>query len=104
MEVTRNPTSGDYVLQTWVRQCDTDGCNNILGSFFEDTRINYEPTTTALEPHLQQSFKLTGSLNSDFDRFLFGFTSAVEAGDGQEITIKNFQLSFIRANDPVIDP
>ena len=103
MEITRNPSSGDYQLRTWVRQCtsgDCNGPNNPLGTFFEDTRVTYEPL--GKDPILEQSFNLGGSLNNDFNRFLFGFTSAGTVGDDQSITIENFQLSFIRPNDPAI--
>jgi len=36
------------------------------------------------------------------DRFLFGFTGATAAGDTQSVLIKQFQLSFIRPNDPIV--
>jgi len=102
MEITRDPASGDYLLRTWVRQCTTGDCNDVLGTFFEDTRVAYDPGTNPA-PNLEQSFNLGGSLNTDFTTFLFGFTSAGTTGDDQVATIENFQLSFIRPNDPVVD-
>jgi hypothetical protein len=100
MEVIRNPGSGDYQLRSWMRQCTRGDCNDVLGTFYEDTRVTYEPA--GRRPSLEQSFNLSGSLNTAFNQFLFGFTSAGEENDDQVITIKNFQLSFIRPNDPVI--
>jgi hypothetical protein len=102
MEVARDPANGNYVLHTWVRQCagGSSDCSDVLGTFFEDTRVTYDPAGG--ESNLEQSFNLASPLNTDFNQFLFGFTSASEAGDSQVITIKNFQLSFIRSNDPLI--
>jgi hypothetical protein len=111
MEVTRDTISGDrgdYQLRTWMYQCGNGDCSDILGTFYENTRIEFDPGN--LPPLLVQSFSLpdngSGPIagtpdNRDFERFLFGFTSASETGDSQIITIRNFQLSFIRPGDPV---
>ena len=42
-----------------------------------------------------------GSDDTLFNRFLFGFTSA-SGSNTQTINISQFELSFIRLNDPVM--
>ena len=109
MEVTRSQTkvSGTYSynLRTWMRQCDgtkTD-CSEVLGTFYADTRLNYSPSSpTPHPPMMEQTINLLESDHDDFDRFLFGFTSQTATGETQAATIQNFQLSFIRSNDPTI--
>ena len=101
-DVSRNTLgdgSGDYILRAWMYQCGNNDCSDILGTFFENTRTNYDPGN--IPPQLVQTFNLDNVLNPDFDRFLFGFTSAKNTGDSQVIRINNFQLSFIRPNDAV---
>jgi outer membrane protein assembly factor BamB len=103
IEVDRLPSTGDrteYTLRTWVQQCTDNNCTNVRGTFFEDTRIKYNPA--AKPPNLVQSFELDSILNPKFNTFLFGFTSAKKENDDQLITIDNFQLSFIRPGDPEI--
>jgi outer membrane protein assembly factor BamB len=100
MEVIRsdvpNADGGyDYVLHTWVRQCNDSNCSNVLGTFFQDTRIEY----AAKSPQLEQTINLDPT---QFNRFLFGFTGAVAAGESQNAVISEFQLSFIRPADPII--
>jgi hypothetical protein len=108
MEITRDPVTlgvpGEYTLRTWIRQCDktlTATCNNIYGTFFEDTRTNYPVNTRP--PLLEQSIKLNSSEHQQFNRFIFGFTSATGASESQTATIRKFQLSFIRPNDPTAE-
>ena len=104
VEVDRIPLSGDkaqYILRSWVQQCVTgNNCQELRGTNFDNTRIQYNPTTKL--PNLVQSFELDGTLNPKFNRFLFGFTSAKKENDDQLIIIDNFQLSFIRPGDPEI--
>jgi hypothetical protein len=89
----------DYELRSWIRQCNNATlCDNVLDSFFEDTRLTY----SAKAPHIAQTIELTESQHLDFARLLFGFTGAVRAGDNQSALISNFKLSFVRFNDPMI--
>jgi outer membrane protein assembly factor BamB len=89
-----------YELRTWVRQCNEADCNDVLGSFYDDTRITYYPTLRP--PHMEQTINLSSSDQANFDRFLFGFTSQTAAGDNQTSTIRNFKLSFVRSTDATI--
>jgi outer membrane protein assembly factor BamB len=92
-----------YDLRAWVRQCSTLSCNDPLdplGSFFEDTRVQYSPATRP--PMIAQTINLTASDHAAFERFIFGFTSQTGAGESQTATIRKFQLSFIRTSDPVV--
>jgi outer membrane protein assembly factor BamB len=104
IEVDRVPLSGDradYTLRTWVQQCTDIDCTNVRGTFFEDTRIRYNPV--AKPPNIVQSFQLDSTLNLKFNSFLFGFTSAKrDNSDDQLITVDNFQLSFNRPGDPEV--
>jgi outer membrane protein assembly factor BamB len=86
----------EYTLHTWIRQCYSVTCGNILGTFYEDTRIEY-----AADPHLDQTIELTASEHTKFNRFLFGFTGSTGVGTAQRAIIAKFKLSFIRPNDPV---
>jgi outer membrane protein assembly factor BamB len=97
LEVMRShPTQYEYTLHAWIRQCDSAACGNILGTFYEDTRIEYTAT-----PHLEQTIELDSTQHTDFNRFLFGFTGATGSGTYQSAVIADFKLSFIRPNDPV---
>jgi hypothetical protein len=101
MEVLRSTTANpngkyQYTLGTW-RQCDTT-CSAILGTYFEDTRIEYNAKT----PHLAQAFELTAAEHGKFSTFLFGFTGAVASGESQTAIIDRFKLSFIGADDQII--
>ena len=86
----------EYTLHAWIRQCATDACANISGTFYEDTRIQYSAA-----PHLAQTIELPQSGHDDFDTFIFGFTGAAGQASSQNAEITNFKLSFIRSNDPI---
>ena len=94
----------DYELRLWMRQCpDTNDipCDNILGTFYQDTRIEYDYTAVEDLP-MRQSFSLSGAEQDAFESFFFGFTGAAGA-EALDVTISQFQLSFIRPGDPVVD-
>jgi hypothetical protein len=93
------PSLGTYILKTWLRQCKWADCRDVIGYFFEDTRIFYSPTTPVARP--AQLVQTIGPI-TNFDRFIFGFTSQTGAGDLQTATIRNFKLSFIHPGDPFI--
>ena len=95
----------DYNLRLWMRQCSQSDCNDILGTFFQDTRIRYDYSALVDLP-LVQDIELSQTDHDMFSRFLFGFTTATAQGDSQNTVIRHFNLSFIRPNDPVvtIDP
>jgi outer membrane protein assembly factor BamB len=88
-----------YTLKTWVRQCQDISCSDILGTFYQDTSINYNFTPVLSLP-FTQTIKLDQTQQDLFERFLFGFTSATS--DPQTINISKFQMNFIRSNDPTI--
>jgi hypothetical protein len=100
MEVTRETrvttiegtdiTEGIYVLKTWIEKCDGD-CGDFLDSLFRDTRVEYD-----VAARLNQTIVLIETDHLNFERFLFGFTTAAKNGDTQQATIQNFELSFIR--------
>jgi outer membrane protein assembly factor BamB len=107
MEVHRaaSPVGGSYpyTLKAWVRQCGLepgDCSRDVLGTFYSDTRVNYAPANRPVQ--LQQTIQLNAGDHGDFDRFLFGFTSATSSATAQSALIRKFQLSFIRPNDPTI--
>ena len=50
---------------------------------------------------MRQQFSLSGAEQDAFERFFFGFTGAAGA-EALDVTISQFQLSFIRPGDPVI--
>jgi hypothetical protein len=61
-----------YELRAWVRQCEQADCNSdVLGTFYDDTRITYSPTLRP--PHMEQTIYLSSSEQTNFERFLFGF-------------------------------
>ena len=106
LEVERSLTPNvdgnfDYNLRLWMRQCTQADCNDILGTFFQDTRIAYDYSSLPDLP-LAQEIELSPSDHAMFNRFLFGFTTATAPGDTQSALIEHFNLSFIRPNDPVI--
>ncbi len=95
----------DYQMSLWIRQCQNLDCSDISGTFFSDTRIDYENAAIATLPMIQQ-FSLSGGLNEDhdkFNRFFFGFTGSTGPGQAQNAIISEFNLSFIRPGDPVVD-
>jgi outer membrane protein assembly factor BamB len=94
----------DYELRLWMRQCPdpTDfPCDEILGTFYQDTRVAYDYTAVEDLPMVQR-FRLSGAEQDAFERFFFGFTGAAGA-EALNATISQFQLSFIRPGDPVIN-
>lgn len=99
LEVDR--IGADYSLSLWLRQCDDLDCTNILGTFFQDTRLDYEYSAVPDDLPMIQQFTLSAADNLKFERFFFGFTGA-EGVDDLDVTISQFQLSFIRPGDPVI--
>jgi outer membrane protein assembly factor BamB len=86
----------DYTLHAWIRQCASDVCENLSGTFYEDTRIQYSAT-----PHLAQTIELPQAEHENFTQFIFGFTGAVGSAASQSAVITDFKLSFIRFNDPI---
>ena len=95
----------DYQLSLWIRQCDQLDCSDINGTFFSDPRLDYENAAITTLPMIQK-FRLNGAPGEDhdkFDRFYFGFTGATGAGQTQDALISQFNLSFIREGDPVVD-
>jgi outer membrane protein assembly factor BamB len=94
----------DYDLRLWIRQCPDQNdfpCSNILGTFYEDTRFEYDYTAVEDLP-MRQQFSLSGVEQDAFERFFFGFTGAAGA-EALQATISNFQLSFIRPGDSVVE-
>jgi hypothetical protein len=93
----------DYDLRLWIRQCPDQNdfpCSNILGTFYEDTRIEYDYTAVKDLP-MRQRFSLSGAEQDAFESFFFGFTGAAGA-EALNATISEFQLSFIRPGDSVV--
>jgi hypothetical protein len=107
MEVTRSQSQSNgtyaYTLKTWLRQCNNTDCSDVLGTFYEDTRINYSPTLPVARPaQLEQTINLLPLDHQDFERVIIGFTSQTASGELQTAAIRRFQLSFIRPGDPTI--
>jgi glucose dehydrogenase len=118
LEVDRADAGGgnfSYNLSLWIRQCADIDCTNIVGTVFEDTRIDYDVAFDGSSglPKLPmtQDFELNeiappfnaNAPNPIFERFLFGFTTAVDAAQSQNLTISKLQLSFVRPGDATID-
>jgi hypothetical protein len=91
----------NYNLQLWIRQCAEADCNDILGTFFQDTRIKYNYSALEDLP-LSQNIELSSTDHNLFNRFLFGLTTSTAAGESQSATIGQFNLSFILPNDPFV--
>jgi outer membrane protein assembly factor BamB len=70
----------DYELRLWMRQC------------FDQVE----------DLPMRQSFSLSGAEQDAFESFFFGFTGAAGA-EALDVSISQFQLSFIRPGDPVVD-
>ena len=87
----------EYNLRSWIRQCTVADCSDILGTYFEDTRIEYGAKT----PHIEQTIELCPADHVKFDRFLLGLTEAT-SGSVQTAIITKLQLGFIRPGDFVI--
>ncbi|MGD8366416.1 MAG: PQQ-binding-like beta-propeller repeat protein [Desulfobacterales bacterium] len=97
---SRSPNSRgryEYALKLWLRQCQQSGCSDILGTYFEDTRIEY----AAKAPHLTQTAELCSTDHTSFNTFIFGFTEGTGSAV-QRVTISDVQLGFIRPGDSVI--
>lgn len=108
VEVDRKQTPNangkyEYTLRTWMRPCtDASACSDIVGKLYGNTRLRYDYKPSALTAlPMTQTIELAGSDHDLYSRLLFGFTSATGAAT-QEINISQFQLSFIRPNDPVV--
>jgi outer membrane protein assembly factor BamB len=105
-EVCTSNADGDYEyeLRLWIRQCPDQEdfpCSNILGTFYQDTRIAYDYTAVEDLP-MRQQIRLNATEQAAFERFFFGFTGAAGA-EALDATVSQFQLSFIRPGDPVVD-
>ena len=50
-----------------------------------------------------QDFDIDNTFHTNFERIRWGFTSAVDASQTQNVVISQFQLSFIRASDRTIN-
>lgn len=88
---------GKYELKAWIRQCSQTDGSDIRGTYFADTRIDYEAKT----PHLEQTIELSAADHAEFDTFLFGVTEAT-GGATQTAVLSNVELGFIRPGDAVI--
>jgi outer membrane protein assembly factor BamB len=86
-----------YTLRLWIRQCQETDCSDILGTYFEDTRVEY----AAKEPHLAQTAELCAADHAKLDTFIFGFTEGTGSAV-QTVNISDVQLGFIRPGDFVI--
>jgi outer membrane protein assembly factor BamB len=92
----------NYELRLWMRQCNNDTlCDNILGTFFQDTRVAYDYSAVPATLPMIQQFALSASEHAAFDKFFFGFTGGAGAR-ALQATISQFQLSFIRPGDPLV--
>jgi hypothetical protein len=104
-EVCTSNADGDYEyeLRLWIRQCSDQNdfpCDEILGTFYQDTRIEYYYTAVETLP-MRQRIRLNATEQDAFERFFFGFTGAAGA-EALDATVSQFQLSFIRPGDPVV--
>lgn len=97
IEVIRDEPLDQYTLRTWIRQCAQSDCSDITGTAFQDTtkKLDFTP---AWEPNLpfEQVIQLSSSEDDDFERFLFGFTTAAGSTDTQLVEIRDFELTFSR--------
>jgi outer membrane protein assembly factor BamB len=92
----------DYELRLWMRQCNNDVlCDNILGTFFQDTRVAYDYSAVPATLPMVQQFALSAADQLKFNKFFFGFTAAAGT-QALQATISQFQLSFIRPGDPLV--
>jgi len=86
-----------YGLKMWIRQCQEAGCNDVLDTYFQDTRIEY----AARAPHLAQTVEMCAADHGSFDTFIFGFTEGT-GSEVQRVDITETQLGFIRPGDASI--
>jgi hypothetical protein len=89
-----------YLLRTWVRQCQLAGCSDVIGSYYDDTHLNYSPALRP--PQMEQLINLSPTENTQFQRFIFGFTSQTASGDTQQSVIRELKLGFVRPTDPTV--
>jgi outer membrane protein assembly factor BamB len=67
----------DYELRLWIRQCPDQNdfpCSNILGTFYQDTRIAYDYTAVEDLP-MRQRFRLSGAEQDAFESFRASFSA-----------------------------
>ncbi len=98
----------NYLLKFWLRPCYDEedngtqtpaaNCTNVRGTFFENTRFNYEPYNHLSTEYLNRTVELTPTHHEQFNRMLFGWTEAT-GGATQSAVFRDFQLSFIRPGD-----
>jgi outer membrane protein assembly factor BamB len=105
MEVYRNTGTApanyvSYILRTWVRQCQQASCRDVIGSYYDDTHLTYSPALRP--PQMEQTINLSSTENTQFQRFIFGFTSQTASGDNQQSVIRELKLGFVRATDPTV--
>jgi outer membrane protein assembly factor BamB len=89
-----------YLLRTWVRQCQLAGCSDVIGSYYDDTHLTYSPALRP--PQMEQLVNLSSTENTQFQRFIFGFTSQTASGDTQQSVIRELKLGFVRPTDPTV--
>jgi hypothetical protein len=89
-----------YLLRAWVRQCQQADCGDETYSFYGDTRLNYSPALRL--PQMEQIINLSSTENTQFQRFIFGFTSQTALSDTQQAVVRSLTLSFVRATDPTV--
>jgi hypothetical protein len=95
----QNPNGNyDYLLRTWVRQCNQIDCSDVFDTFFQDVRIEYR----AKPPHIEQTIELIPADHVLFDRFLFGFTGATGESTSQNAIFGNITWWPIGTNDAII--
>ena len=51
---------------------------------------------------MEQIINLSSTENTQFQRFIFGFTSQTASGDNQRSLIRDLKLSFVRSTDPTV--
>jgi hypothetical protein len=89
----------EYTLRTWVRQCAQFDCSDITSTLFADTAGDYDHTPPAPNLPFEQVIELSQAEHDDFNRFLFGFTTAAAASDDQTFEIRDFYLDFRLTGD-----
>lgn len=108
MEVVRGTTANsrgkyEYTLKAWIRQCSTSTCvtdwngQNVVGTYFADTRIGYSAKT----PHLEQTVELCSADHDKFETALIGFTEAT-GSQTQNVIIQKLAIGLIRPGDDEI--
>ena len=87
MRNTLETNEGEYILPTWIRQCEFED-RKIIGTCFEYTRVEFN--ISEISPHQVQTFTLDSTDNTQFDTFIFGFTSAIASDALQSAVIDSF--------------